>query len=518
VRIRQIRVIRVPLAMNLKTSFLPKPLYWLFTLAIFIGAFAVRMIDIDDLPLDFHPTRQLFSALKARGMYYEHARLIPSKWQREMAIQQWKAQPTLEPEIIEYIAVISYNSYPDLAGKVDLSSPREFIAFVWVISGIFLLFAARRLTSADGALLTASFYLYLPYGVYASRSLQPDPLMVAFIAAFIWGLAGWLDEQKWHWAVLAGLFGGLAILMKVVAIFFIAGAALVAILQKMSLKKAFNDAQVWGIAILSLLPTLAYYINGFALSGGTSQNYSGRFFPELLISPSFYLRWGLNLEQMIGYLAIALALLGLLLFPKTKKGIALGLWGGYIFYGLIFNYHFSTHDYYQMPFLPVAALSLAPIGDAISGTLRSRLSKGVIPCLIFISAWTLALLGAVWTVRSEFRAVDYRPLAETYREAGDLLRDQGKVVALSEDYGYRMNYWGWLNVTPWPSAGDLWYQEKRGDPQSFSQTFNKYAKDRAFFLVTDFAEWELQEELRNYLTINYPLFAEGDGYLTFDLR
>ena len=51
-------------------SLLPKPLYWLFVFAIFLGGFALRMVDIDDLPLDFHPTRQLFSALKVRGMYY----------------------------------------------------------------------------------------------------------------------------------------------------------------------------------------------------------------------------------------------------------------------------------------------------------------------------------------------------------------------------------------------------------------------------------------------------------------
>ncbi|MCP4143586.1 MAG: glycosyltransferase family 39 protein [Chloroflexi bacterium] len=494
-------------------SYLPKAIYWFFVLAISLGSFALRMVDIDDLPLDFHPTRQLFSALKVRGMYYETAPNIP-EWQREMAIQQRKTQPTLEPELIEYLTLIAYTQ----KGEADLALPRQITAVFWVLGGIFLFLAARRLVSADGALLTASFYLFLPYGVYASRSLQPDPLMVAFLAIFIWALAGWSDERKWRWAILAGLFGGLATLLKVVAIFFIAGAALFSILQKMSLKKAFNNAQIWGIAALSLLPTLAYYLNGFVLSGGTSGSSDGRFFPELLISPSFYLRWGLNLNQVIGYLAIALALLGLLLFPKKKKGILLGLWVGYILYGLIFNYHFSTHDYYQMPFLPVVALSLAPIGEIISGTLRTRLSKGIFPRFIFLFAWILALLGAAWTVRSELRATDYRPLAESYREAGDLLRDQGKIVALSEDYGYRINYWGWLNATVWPSAGDLWYQEKRGDPQNFAQTFNKNAKDRAFFLVTDFEEWEKQSELREYLLANYSLYTEKETYLIFDLR
>lgn len=495
-------------------SIFPKPIYWLFISLIFLGAIWIRLEDINDLPLDFHPTRQLFSALKARGMYYASAAPNIPEWQREIAVNQWKTQPTLEPEFIEYLTLIAYTQ----KGKADLALPRIITAIIWVFSGIFLFLAARRLVSPDGALLTASFYLFLPYGVFASRSFQPDPLMVAFIAAFIWALAGWADEKKWRWAILAGLFGGLAILIKIVAIFFVAGGAVFAVLRAESLKRALKNPQVWGIATLSLLPTLAYYINGFALGGGTSQNYSGRFFANLLISPSFYLRWGLNLDEVIGYLAIALSLLGLLLFPKKKNGIVFGLWGGYILYGLIFNYHFSTHDYYQMPFIPVAALSLAPIGEMMSGTLRSRVSKSTMPRFIFLAAWILALLGSAWTIRTELRAVDYRPLAQTYREVGDLLRDEGSTVALAKDYGYRLNYWGWLNVVHFPSVGDLWYQEKRGNPQEFGQVFEKYVKNRTFFLVTDFDEWAAQEDLRKYLTENYPIYAEGDGYLIFDLR
>ena len=41
---------------------------------------AVRLFDVTDLPLDFHPTRQLLSALKARGMYDQTAPGIPLRW------------------------------------------------------------------------------------------------------------------------------------------------------------------------------------------------------------------------------------------------------------------------------------------------------------------------------------------------------------------------------------------------------------------------------------------------------
>ncbi len=497
----------------MKPSSLSKPIYWLFAILILLGSLWIRLEDINDLPLDFHPTRQLFSALKARGIYYQTAPDVPD-WQREMALQQWKLQATIEPEFVEYLAVLAYKK----TGEANLALPRIFSVFFWLIGGIFLFFATRRLVSPDGALLAASFYLFLPYGVLASRSFQPDPLMVMFLCAFIWTLAAWNDEGSWRWAIATGFFGGFAILVKMTALFFIAGGAVSVVVRNNSLKKAFKDTQVWTIALLTILPTTLYFFYGVILDGFLTQQFGGRFFPEMLLQPSFYLRWGLKLNAVIGYLALSLSLLGLLLFPKKKNRILFGLWSGYILYGLYFNYHFSTHDYYQMPFIPVAALSLAPLGETLSKTIRTRASTRFLPRFIFITAWTLALLGAAWTVRTEMRATNYRPLAETYLEIGNLLREQGSVVALSKDYGYRLNYWGWLNTTHFPSAGDLWYQEKRGDPQEFEQVFDQHAKNRAFFLVTDFDEWEKQVELREYLFANYPLFAESENYLIFDLN
>ncbi|MBC8334064.1 MAG: hypothetical protein ISR59_11550 [Anaerolineales bacterium] len=55
-------------------------------------------------------------------------------------------------------------------------------------------------------------------------------------------------------------------------------------------------------------------------------------------------------------------------------------------------------------------------------------------------------------------------------------------------------------------------------PQEFAQIFNKNAQNRDFFLITDFDEWDAQVDLRDYLSAQYPIYVEGDGYLVFDLR
>jgi hypothetical protein len=60
---------------------------------IFGAALAIRLYDLTDLPLDFHPTRQLVSAIKARGLYYETQPDGISTWHLETAIRQASSKP-----------------------------------------------------------------------------------------------------------------------------------------------------------------------------------------------------------------------------------------------------------------------------------------------------------------------------------------------------------------------------------------------------------------------------------------
>ena len=43
---------------------------WGAVLLILAAGLALRLFDLTDQPLDFHPTRQLRSAIIERGMYY----------------------------------------------------------------------------------------------------------------------------------------------------------------------------------------------------------------------------------------------------------------------------------------------------------------------------------------------------------------------------------------------------------------------------------------------------------------
>ncbi len=160
--------------------------YVVAIIIIFLVGLGIRFYDFSDAPLDFHPTRQLYSALKARGMYYQNLESAP-EWQRELAVQQWKIQGLIEPPVMERLSSFLYQ----ILGGEDLRIPRFFSIFFWFLGGIALVFLTKELTDENGAVFALILYMVTPYTAIASRSFQPDPLMVALMVFALWGLVRW---------------------------------------------------------------------------------------------------------------------------------------------------------------------------------------------------------------------------------------------------------------------------------------------------------------------------------------
>ncbi len=501
-------------------------------LVIFALGIAIRLYDLTDLPLEFHSTRQLLSALKARGMYYE-TRTDVSTEERAFAVQQWKFRASVEPEFFERVVAWTYQ----FTGE-QVWVARIYSSLFWVIGAIFLYLLARRLTSTDGALAATAVVLFLPYGIIASRSFQPDPLMTMLIVMFMWAVWEWTSsltakhaketqekrsdlrtrsglERSWFFTVLAGLIGGLAIFIKFPAAFFIVGAGLGAVLSRGSVKDALKNPQVYLMVLLGILPGAGYLIYGIFVEGYLGQQFSGRFIPALYLSLSYYLGWLNMLNLVAGGMVLMCALLGIFFFDKEKRRFILGLWVGYAVFGLTFNYHISTHDYYSLPLIPILALSIAPLAEI----LLAKLAQLTTTKLLHFAAFCLLLLGfiaSLWNTRNQLNAVDYRPETAMWQEISRVT-DGYNLVGLTQDYGSRFAYWGWANITSWPSYGDLLYSVNRSGAQSdFDEQFTEVTAKKNLFLVTDFNDLERQPFLKDKLKA-YPVFAEGDGYVIYDL-
>jgi hypothetical protein len=317
-----------------------------------------------------------------------------------------------------------------------------------------------------------------------------------------------------------GLLGGFAVLVKTTALFFVAGSLVGIAFSLYGLRRLLRKVQFWVTLVLILFPSGIYYYYGLIAEGVLWQQMGGRFAASLLVDPLFYLNWAGNIDKVVGYIAFALAILGLFLFsPGRARGMVVGVWGGYLLYGLIFNYHNATHDYYQLPLIPVVALSLSPLIPPLVSKLLETWKNGILPRIVVIFLLTFNLLMFGWEARRELRRVDYRPRAEFWTLIGELLDHNSSVVGLTSDYGASLEYWGWTSITSWPSSGDATYQETfGGTADAFLDEFTKLTAGKRLFLVTDLDEFDRQVELKAFLQTNYPIFGEGAGYIIFDLE
>ncbi|MBU0510403.1 MAG: glycosyltransferase family 39 protein [Chloroflexi bacterium] len=495
-----------------QTFFARSRLSLILTLAvIFILGLGIRLYDLTDPPLDFHPTRQLRNAIVARGIYYT---IFPDAdpTMREAAIDSKDTIGLYEPPIIETIVAVAYR----LIGGENLVVPRILNSVIWLLGGVALFILGRDMTSIDGALIALGYYLFLAFGVQASRSFQPDPLMTVGIIFSVYLIYRWTEEQTWKWAVLAGIVGGLAVLIKVVAAFLVGGVAVAAVLAVPGPKRTWRNLQVWAMAVLMVLPALYYYM---LLDPGGYSDYFSEWtvsLSHLIRDPGFYVRWMSFLGYLMSLALVFVGMVGVLISKPRNRVLLLGLWIGYGLYGLMLPYQMYTHEYYHLQFVPVLALSLAPVAEIL---LKKLSMQGKLWQTVFVGVILLGVFYPLWTARSVQASQDYRHEPAYWQSVGEAVPDDGPIVALTQDYGYRLMYYGWTKVSLWPSQRDRKLADLRGSSEKeFEREFAERTEGKRYFLVTTMSQFEKQPLLKARLQGSYPVIAEGEGYIIYELK
>jgi 4-amino-4-deoxy-L-arabinose transferase-like glycosyltransferase len=518
-------------------SLLRNPFVWWAIALLVLGA-GLRLYDLTDQPIDFHATRQLRGAIVARGLYYQMLPgADPAMRQRAQAFSDSTGQ--YEPPILEAIVAGAYL----LTGQEAFWIARIFTTLFWLVGAMAVFVLARRMAvsarpggnvaSSDAetwvpALVALAYVLVLPFSVQASRSFQPDPGMTMWLSLSALALYRWSEEQGltksgWKWALLAGLFSGLAVLTKAVAIFIVGGAFLALILYALlasrsgslaaSLLRLLRNSQVWVIGILMVVPTAIYYLSrqGRAAEYFSSWTLS---LSHLLLQPRFYLGWLNLVQELLTPFALLAALGGVWIARGRNRWLLVGLWVGYLVYGLFLPYQMDTHSYYHLMLVPIIALSLAPL---VQWVVRFLLEKSRLWQAVATGLAVLALAFLSWQALIPLYSQDYRDEPAYWQEIASHLPADGKIIALTQDYGYRLMYYGWRKVTLWPNRGEIRLNNLRGSSKEFDEFFAKRTQDKSYFLITAFRQYEDQPVLQQTLSQQYPILAQTPGYIIFDL-
>jgi hypothetical protein len=297
-------------------------------------------------------------------------------------------------------------------------------------------------------------------------------------------------------------------------------------------------------ATLSVLPTGLYYVYGTFLAGFLRGEASQKVVPRLLLEVSFWEGWFGTARVVVGLVAIAGAFLGVLLLRKgLPRALMIGLWSGYFLFGLTFSSHISTHDYYSLQLIPVIALSLAPLADLVTRYLHQTAStpgrlgwRGYGRLTVLVLSISVLVLSAVENTHtsayptSSIRAqqdLDASYIA-TFKKIGEAVDHSRRTLVLfggspsgGPNFGFALMYYGHLagETWPWPTHTAERQEAKRAvtTEELFSRRDRKHSPE--YFIIS--RGWWNREEtkgLRAYLTENFPIMAQGDRYLVFDLR
>jgi hypothetical protein len=123
-----------------------------------------------------------------------------------------------------------------------------------------------------------------------------------------------------------------------------------------------------------------------------------------------------------------------------------------------------------------------------------------------------------WDVRVSLKAEDFRSEVTYWQKLGNKIGHDYKVIGLTQDYGYRLGYWGLVDCTPWMSSSDFNSRALGGQTYDETALFASAVKEYDLFVVTMPDELDRQPQLKILLNKGYAVKLEGSDYTIYDLH
>ncbi len=410
-----------------------------FLALILILGFAVRLYRIDSPVADWHSWRQADTAAVSRNFYKQslptpdgegkegYNPLIP----RYDDMSGVAENPVINPERYRFVEFPIANSLTYLAylinGGVDERLARLVSILFSLGSTIFVYLLAKKYFGVINGLLSAFIFAFLPFNIFFSRVILPEPALVFFSLGMLYYLDLWIKLNTKSSFILGFVFTVLAFLTKPVAVFY-----LIPLVHSYYIK----EGKFWPIPkrYFYILPAFLPFI-GWRLwinqhpegIPGSKWLLNGN---QIRFKPAFW-RWIIEDRfgrELLGTSGTFMFLVGILRRPLDNQSWLLHLLG---FSSLLFLIVFATgnvqHDYYQTLIIPaVAIFSARGFLSLISG-IPGFLPKLVTAPIAVLSLFLVFFLG--WGEIKGFYQINNPAIVEAGLEADKILPKDAKVIA-----------------------------------------------------------------------------------------
>ncbi len=349
--------------------------FWL--LVILVLAFLLRLYRIDNPVLDWHAWRQADTAAVTHHYVQEGVDLLRPRYHDLSNIPSGQDNPQgwrmVELPIINGLVAVVVRALPQL----DLVITSRFISILFSLGAIISLYwFIKQISNSRAAILSVAFMAFLPFSIYYSRVILPEPAVMFFSTISLSLFTSFLKQKKGlHWW-LSWLALALAILLKPFVAFF---APVYLILILIYQDKPWKQINLYLYPILAFMPLMYWrsWIKQFPAGIPASQwlfNGNG-----IRLRPAWF-RW-LFWERLTKLLAgVGTVIFGLTNFLKRNRvlDILLSWWLGVITYFVVIATGNVTHDYYQVLIIPCLSFTLGRGALVAYGWLNSKLKNKII--------------------------------------------------------------------------------------------------------------------------------------------
>jgi len=431
-------------------------IYIFLTSLIFIAGFTVRMWKIDNPIADWHSWRQSDTAAVARIYVKNKINLLRPRFNDISNVASGLENPEgyrfVEFPIYNALHALLYNFANTINLEPNFAACGRLISIFASLTSALMLILICNLTIGKGiGLISAFIFLFLPFNIFYSRTILPEPTMIMFCLTSIYFLLAWGKKQhKLIYLLLSAIFASLAILVKPYAVFLVAPACLTIIFPsvlKTSLKKFILNCLIF--AIISLVPFLFWRKWMLQFPEGIPANKWLFNAGGMRLGPAWW-RWLFG--ERLGKLILAgwgLIPFGLGLVTKKKKqSLFYFLLAGIFAYFVIFARGNIQHDYYQIIIIPVISIFIAKGVWFLLKPEAKKINRALsIGLAVFSIAATIALS---WYNIKGYYQINNPAIVEAGEAVDKILPKNAKVLA---PYGgdtaflYQTNRSGWPVIT-----------------------------------------------------------------------
>jgi 4-amino-4-deoxy-L-arabinose transferase-like glycosyltransferase len=427
---------------------------WL-VLFIVVAALVVRLLGIDQPFIDPWSWRQSDVAAIARNFFENGFHFTQP--QIDWAGNEPGYVGTEFP-ILPFVAALFYQSFGvhEWIGRLQ-----GVLLFIAALPFFFLL--VRKVFGEVTAVWATFFYAFAPLSIVASRAFMPDIPSLSLAIAGMYFFLRWLEENEFKWLVLSSILISLALLIKLPTA--VIGAPLFYLAvhgdpRDRGLRGLFARWELWFFAAVTLIPSVIWYWHAHWIA---ETFYPYHFFGGggfRIMNAAWY---GKIAQQTVfsslGPVLFALAVIGAFVVPRGKFTRLFHWWLAAMVVFVFFVGWGNRHQWYQLPFVPIAAVFAGCACQRLVSFLSSRRS---IPAMVAV------LVAAVFAI-SSYRAVLplYRPAAASLRNLGRELNEattESALIIAATDGDPTVFYYA--HRKGWHFLGDGIYQ---GNPLDSAQ-------------------------------------------------